>query len=555
MACLTNPGKAQSWMAEGRAIAGRLGISLTGVTSRITEMVRTTTGADPFGKGMWQTLGVDPDTPMCLMNNATGTILSFQVKDEKVLKNVTAKFLAPADGTPGGMKAIKGKLGTATLYRFVPAKGKKASPSAFLAMADKTAFLSTDQAALAFLENGKSMDRAADLTAPDGDVVLTALVDMVALAKASGDSDLESFATAWCPAIHGSFIVTGREAHIRAVARNGIMMSMVGTEVEKTSGKEDSRRRAIGYLGNDAVGFLQINLPVTALTRMAHDAAPGLAEDARALVEAIPSIAGDVTFLYEEGLSGLTVVVSLNDVTTFEKGLDTLLKMSPGTTMIEDKVTIAGRTVRRIQFGEAGSPYRFTLFAAVKDNAWLVAMTRARMEALLSRAPSQYLANTQAQPVLDAVKAGVSMISHAYAVDWLGSAMPYVAVLSEGLSRSVSAYMDLFYLPALVTDLSFDSDIRLRITASETVLDSTTRFLGADPASKNDRESAFGKALMAKYAGSGATFRALLFDIAQKDATDLYGRHARRALVQSDPIADIVTIAGAVLMYSNLNLF
>lgn len=548
MVCLANPGRTQTWLREGVDLARRLGLGLVG-TKALLENVRTVVKTDPMSPELWSAIGMDPSSPLCLAGMPEGETLAFRLVSEKAMKEALPKLLSLVGVVPaGGFKMLKEKMGPATLYRFVSARDRSTPPHFFVAVVDDIAFLAGKREALQFLARQTIVDHGARLALGDGDVVITGFADVAALGKVRQDADMNEMAEAAIRHLEGSLVIAQREARVRLKALNGSALALVGAEMDRMQSSPGHRTGAIGYLGEQASGFVQLNLPAKALADWVNGAFETLPERKADLGAAIAALSGDVTFLYEDGLASLALVASVADVEALDRGIRAAIRAAGEKDFEADTVTIAHREVRRLRFGARDDAWRFTLLTAVHDRRCIVTLTQARMHELLTRTPGSYLDQVPTRDVREAIESGAALVSHVRGMDLFSSFLPLFAVIREGLSRDAMRYADLLEYPVLLCDLLRDSAAWLKVSEKESELSIRSRFFAADPTSSDSREAGLGRVLAARYAPSTITARNLLLDLVHHDASDAVGQHARRVLVQGGGLADLFALAAGALL-------
>jgi len=174
----------------------------------------------------------------------------------------------------------------------------------------------------------------------------------------------------------------------------------------------------------------------------------------------------------------------------------------------------------------------------VKGGKLFAALNPDKVSDALAGHRDAYLDKSDCPLVADAIRDGAVLVGHCLVSDYLSGLVAWARVFMPALSDEAVRFMDLFYLPALLWDLAYDSAVIVSMDEAQTRLVSRTRFLDGDPDAADPRTKAWGSALRLRYSGRTGAFREALMEIAAGD--DLYGQKARRILTRPESISDDV---------------
>lgn len=570
--CVADPAKALAWFEGARAVAGRLGVAGKGI-DLLVDKAKEKLGVDPSRADGWAAAGIDASRPVCILGpvaDENEPVITFGVRNEAKARDLVVRMVRAASGSdvkPEEITATAVKVGKVKAFRIglkpPPAQKKartdKESPDAaenpdgmsrgpvvFFAFADGTGFVSPRKEGLAFL-GGPTRDLAPDLALPAGDLGLAGFADFAVIGKANQDKKLEDFAKNWFPRVRLEAALAGSELRLRVHGANGGLMSLIGGAVAKAGVPADVRRRALSRIGEGASGFFQVSVAGAAIIDAirtsggTREKAP-VPESMQDVVEFVESLSGDLTFFFEDGIVGITLLGSVRDAARVERLLANLArtfeKLSvPLTVAVED---VAGTKVHVLRTGKPDATLRLPIFVAVRDGLLVATLTRARMEDVLAGPAHPYMDKVKDPRVSEALDKGAFVLSHGRSTDYLGTLPTYAAFLKDVLSGRPAAFLDLYEYPALMLDLMAEGMAVVNVAAGECEMVVSTRFDKADPASADAREAAYGRAVKARFTGRLGAWRTALLDLMKTD--DNYGIRSRRALLHPQPMSDAVLL-------------
>ncbi len=544
--CLASPERALAWLDRAVSRARSLGVPARGVDA-LGRFLAAEVGANLLLVGDWKKVGLDARRPVCLAGPAPGfgrVVVIFGVSDAKRAVEMGRRVAALRDRSVGVPKSATHK--GAKVFRFGSSKGEEVL---VLGVDAGTGFLGLSHEDVAFFLEREVPDPASGWAFPDGDVVVSAHLDLRVLGTVTGDDDFMRMAETTTPEVRGHFVVSGQEVRVDLRGPAAGLLALVGGVLERTP--PGTGRNALARLDARTSGFFQVRLPVRAVldAMRTFQGRKGSAVLPAGWEDLVKALSGDVLVAASDGLAGLFLLAGVEDEEAARRGL---AGVGPSLKTMGVSVTVEEVSDGMVfRFGGADSPVRLPVFAALRDGVLAVSLSPARLQAAIQAPESRYLDHLEHPLVREGLKSSAWLVGHGYEADSLGGLLAYAAIVREALAPEAAVWMDLFDGLALAADLAFDFGLVATLSSSEWSLRLVGRFLPADPASPDPRERRFAQAVRARMEGRLATAREAWLALAQGEGP--HASKARRCLVQPEPAGDLLVgavLAGALAAWS-----
>ncbi len=551
--CLASPERALAWLDGVVSRARSLGLPAAGIEA-VSRWMERELGADLLSPRDWRKAGLDPARPVCLSGpiaDSGRVVITFGVTDAKKALDLARRLAARRDPAVGSPESVS--FERAKAWTFAPKQGDVVLA---LAVRDRVGFLAASREDLA--AGLATPDPGAGWDWPEGNVVVAARLDLGALGAVTGKTELARAAETTTPEVRADLVVAGREARLDVRGKPVGLLALAGGVLETTA--PGAGRTALERLDGGASGFLQVRFPLRAILEALRTAQGQGASGGGPLLPAgwndlAEALSGDLLLAAQDGLAGLTLTAGVSDEGAARRGIAGIgesLRAS-GVSVVVEEVVVSGAQAWRFRFGAEDSPLRFPVFVAVRDGLLTVSLSRSRLRVEAQAPEPRYLDALDHPLVREGIRSsGAVLVAHGYEADSFGRLLAYAAIVREALDGEAAAWMDLFDLVALATDLNLDSGAVATLSSSGWSVRAVWRFLGADPESQDPAERLFARAVRTRMEGRPAAARATLWTLAQAYPDGAWGRKARRCLVQPEPVEDFLVgavIAGALVAW------